>query len=434
MKVFVPEGGSFLRSRMLMHDGDKWVEVNGYAPNPPVPPALPLRQAAVRGRMGSPSGVSIPETGRTDRIWIPQPEGKDIENPVILFGNQSSTAMATFAASAEIGDQIIPWTWGGRNTVTLPPHTDTILSDPLPGTLPGGGFYLRVFVSSSNGIAPVSSGEGLFADRGEGRINGDSTLGGTIPVTTGAWPALPLGLLSSSYAGVAVGVLGSSSAAGSMDDFWVPGAGSWIPSGGFTDRGLMAAGVPWRNYSRGGDSFKSWNEVLTQGRYANLIGITHLLIQLGGNSMGNAARYVDVIRVSTWARELGVPYVWVTTQTPQSHSEDGWTTLEGQYRHESGGTDISQQVINWNEWLHDGAPAKGAQPQPAGAVGLGITRVGDPGHWLDGVVDSAKAVEAPQDASKWRVDLGPVASDYIHPNSLGHSLMGKVIQEWAESL
>lgn len=404
---------------------------------PPVEPpvAAALRQAAVRSRMASAPLVSIPAEGRTDRIWMPSDAA--IEGAVLLH-HALGGGIVTQAAAFEHPDTgaITPFTWDGQPTTTVPIGGYTY-SDPLPVTLPAGGWWLRAFIHTSDATAALPEREALHGGlRGEGRATGNHTATGVIPTTHTDRPNIPLGVLSATYTGPAVAVIGDSIAAGTSDKLWSEGI--WLLSGGYVDRGLLAAGIPYRNYARGGENFKHWRDYVTGTlagqRYADLVGITHLVIEMGANQMGDSpGLYGGAIACGQWAKALGVSEVWYTTQTPQAHSTDGWTTTANQTHHVWGSVNISDRIAAFNDWLRDGAPTVSGVAAP-GTTNPAASRVGTPGHWLDGVIEVADTVESARNSGYWRVDLGgPPCDDYIHPNEVGHVAAAAAVQEWAET-
>ena len=84
--------------------------------------------------------------------------------------------------------------------------------------------------------------------------------------------------------------------------------------------------------------------------------------------------------------------------------------------------------------LSRGAPGTLAAA-PVGASG--VVRAGQEGHPLSGIVDIAAAVEqggtsAP--TGKWRVDLGPLGGDGVHPSGLGENVMAGPTADWVATL
>lgn len=197
---------------------------------------------------------------------------------------------------------------------------------------------------------------------------------------------------------------------------------------------LAAHGLPGVNMGRNVTQFGS-------GYWAqdSMPAITHLLVQFGVNDLGAAPSVATL-----WTKAVGcyasvrgytpneLP-IWQTTPTPIVDTTDDCATLAGQTVRSYAAT--ARQP--WIAFLRDGAPCDPDTLAAAGVGATGVVRAGQPGHPLSGVIDVAAAVEQGSSSTptgKWRVDLGPLGGDGVHPSGLGESVMAGPVESWASTL
>lgn len=167
-------------------------------------------------------------------------------------------------------------------------------------------------------------------------------------------------------------------------------------------------------------------------------GATHMLIQFGVNDINagssSATLWADALANYAYVQGLkpGLP-LYQSTPTPIVSTTDGTATL--------GNQTVTSNETNrqaWNAFLRDGAPC---HPTTKAQLAVGATgtviRAGQTGHPLKGIVDIAAAVEqggSSAPTGKWRVDLGPLASDGVHPDAAGNTAMVPPVSAWMASL
>lgn len=407
--------------------GSAWASLGGI---PPVVPALTRRQVATRAKLCTqryitPTGV----TQRTDRTS--HTATTTATAPVLLYGNVYTEVQGnnpiTVAASFDVAGVLYPVTFGGATSAVIQPG-EYATSDPVTGlTIPAGTFHVRtcMTVAAAGYSIPTAEADTLRAAAGEWTATGNLTTAGAGTPADSTLPIRPLGIMAE-HSGVAVGFVGDSIAVGYSDNYW--GA----TSGAFLERSHVAAGVPFRNYSRGAEHFGTVAPpfaIRRDWRYANFTGLTHVITEYGANQMGTAGGpRASAIGFWTYAAGLGVK-VWQTTTTPNTTSTDGWTTLAGQAPVAS-----SVNIPLWNDWLRDGAPMLNGAAVETGSNATGTIRAGHANHPLAGYLEIADTVESSRNSGKWRVDGGSIAPDGLHPNPAGHALMAAPVQAWLGTL
>ncbi|MCF6376885.1 SGNH/GDSL hydrolase family protein [Nocardioides KLBMP 9356] len=332
---------------------------------------------------------------------------------VFFGGSQGSiTNPATLKASVrKAGGSWVPVTFSGSTSGSLP-LDGYLTSDALTGPfLEATTFEVRVYSPAQNinvsAPAAVTTGEHLTET--------------TLP-SPDAFPAngpVPIGFIGDGRAtALSLGLYGDSIAA----------QGLWW------QQALASRAVAGVNFGRNAQRFT--------GRWlgADLIeALTHMLVQFGVNDLSD-----NINTTTMWARAVdNYDYIhglnadlplWQTTPTPIVDTDDGCATLSGQTVRDYAATYRQP----WIAFLRDGAPC---HPTTRAALSVGATgtviRAGQTGHPLKGVVDIAAAVEQGGSSSptgKWRVDLGALGGDGVHPSNLGMTAMVPPVQEWVESL
>lgn len=125
-----------------------------------------------------------------------------------------------------------------------------------------------------------------------------------------------------------------------------------------------------------------------------------------------------------WLRARRDVPLYQTTTTPIVDTTNDCATLEGQTLV----PEFHTRRQNFIAWLRDGAPLT-LNPDTAVLAGGDGVRMGDPEHPLTGIVDVAAVVEE-GNTGKWRVDLGPLGGDGVHPSSLGMEIMSGPVFNW----
>lgn len=337
----------------------------------------------------------------------------------------------TLAASIEVDGVIHPLTFDGADRVVLQGGEHKV-TDPLAIELNAGqDIHVRTHVSvSAAGMQwGLSSYDALSPDEGGGIEWGqDLTRGGTItPVGTPSWSTRaywPQAILAEVDEPTRVLVpMGSSSTAGWADTYRYDVQNT----GGFGVRAAEILGVPYTHAANGGDAYYKRNSERNAIQYppAILAGATHAFGNFGANDFTQTRPLLgfqrEAIRFWRWLADQGVPY-WQCTLTPYSSSTDGWVTVENQTPHAQ-----DARRTGFNDWVRDGAPLTGTEPDPAGV------RIGHPDHPLGGYIEAADIAESSRNSGVWTVDPvhGAVGTDGQHFHGWMHD---RIAQEVARVL
>lgn len=317
-------------------------------------------------------------------------------------------------------------TFGGAQTFAISGSVVPVLSDPVPVTVISGTtvtgrlYYESVSVqhnaAKSMGINPAFWGPGDSTGTGAGIVstnNSQRYIPTFVSVTALTIPA-------------AVAVLGTG------DSIFESGSGT--PTG-YT-RGATEAGVAFVNAGRwGGQTITAGDQGLPA-----LTLFTHVLDQYGFNDITNEVITKTMAdKILTWNWMLGQnPALKITgcTVTPSASSTDGWTTLTNQTPDVGttyGGLNRWQRSIAYNDWMRDGAPILAGVAAP-GTTDPTAKRAGQAGHPLKGYLEIADVIESARNSGKFRVDLGALAVDGVHMNTLAGTQMVPVVKAWAAGL
>lgn len=181
------------------------------------------------------------------------------------------------------------------------------------------------------------------------------------------------------------------------------------------------AKIAWSHATTGGDSILYQKQRRVACWPMGLGGFTHYISAFGANDVGRPDAVLEqYVEHWTWAKNQGVK-VYQATVLPIASSTDRFATLEGQTPR-----DTNETRIRWNEWLRDGAPLLDSKPA-LGTADPRAIRAGEPGHPLDGYIETADAVESSRNSGIWRVDQGPIGGDGLHPNDKAHELIAEAI-------
>lgn len=333
-------------------------------------------------------------------------------NPVLVFSGTQMTSSGEVIPvdSVEVkavwetaaGDLIPVYSLGSR-TPTLTPGAD-LASDPIPVKVAAGDtFYLRtrpkVDTLGKKWLTGGASLKGTVS--GGGGQAGDVIDSATAVSFNGALvPFQPSAILAQQTGTLKPTALlhGSSSVYGSVD--------TSLDNGdyGYAGRMCTLAGIPHvraavSGYTLSGmlgtTSFDTMAATIYLRRLIARTKPTFVFAQMSPNDVTGGASLATVQARLTrywdfWAG-LGLPIVEATWH-PKTTSSDGWTTLPGQTTDASDA--IRQQVNAWKLTLPHSA--------------------------LIGVIDEAEIVQAPSDASKYRVDIGTTSADGTHINAFMH--------------
>lgn len=331
------------------------------------------------------------------------------------FAQAILTAPWTASVTVETPDgELIPVTWSGGTSLSCD-EAEMVESDPVALTLgEGENFWVRLHVPA--GVkAPVARN-----GRACTYMEGNQLAATWAPVNDPAGdPESPLPVAAIGKARpstIVPAMIGDSICAMGIEP-----AGWWRLALGLT---------PGLSYGRNARRFTDLD-----GREGNTLrAATHVLVQYGANDLGSSPTVA-----ATWATAVAhYAYVndqnpgvgiWQTTCTPIVGTTDECATLAGQ-------TTYSTTREAWNAFLRDGAPCN-PTTKAALAVGASGLRAGQDGHPLQGVVDVAEAVEQGGTSSptgKWRVDLGPLGGDGVHPSNLGMTVMAEPVEAWVNTL
>lgn len=250
-------------------------------------------------------------------------------NVRVSFGNTSwginpGLNNITVSAALELpSGAFVPLFFNGARQRVIEPGSAVILTDPSGIVLPAGRVYVRCRVVVAAGAKwPVD----LFADttRGDGRINGDSTLSGSIPQTSSAKGYSPLNVVGDPVDAPhpVVALVGDSICKGGNDS---------DPSRGYLQYALEGHGVGVIKEGHGSQQLVDlMNAGLPTGVLSPVSNSTHTILQYGVNDFRNGRTdtqlRADVLTFGNWLVELGVkPYL--TTVTPDN-SSGGLPTFE----------------------------------------------------------------------------------------------------------
>lgn len=369
-----------------------------------VPPLTAERQIVSRTaaltRVESASSSHLTDTVR--RAHPVRAYGKDLR---LEFGQAQYAPSYTVRASLEVNGTVFPCTFGGAVEAVVADKAG-VLSDPIAVIVrPGDVVFSRTYsVIPSNAPTSFQSAIPVDVALGDGHQAGDATSGGFVSDGYADNTRGPLAIRATAEASArAVAWVG--------DSILALTATNWCKQ--IADRD----GLPWTQAALGGDAiiYGRWTSHFSRGVSA----YTHMISQFGANDRfrdvpTTQAQYVALWK---WAADQGVK-VLQSTVLPVSSSSDGFTTLGGQTP-DGGNRDIH------NRWYRDGAPLVSGTPVAPGTTGA--VRAGQVGHPLVGIIDVAAAVESAPESGKWRVDIGSIGGDGLHPAPLAHTLIANSI-------
>lgn len=305
----------------------------------------------------------------------------------------------------------------GGNDAIVVGLDDPSLTDAITGPfLEGQTLDYRVYFADGQTVNVGMSG--MAQDGGDYRLATTLTPSGLYPEVA----PFPVAFIGSARASVkTIGIYGDSISANA----------AWFREA------CAANGYTGINYGR--------NVMTFGGRWLDancLAPVTHMLSQFGVNDLSGgiavAPLWANAVACYAYMDGLkpGLP-IWQTTPTPAVGGVNNCTTLADQ---DTSGPRPPARLL-WQAFLRDGAPCN---PTTKAALAVGTTggtgtviRAGQTGHPLKGIVDIAAAVEHGGTSSpsmKWRVDLGPIGGDGVHPTDLGGTVITPVVSDWMASL
>lgn len=270
-------------------------------------------------------------------------------------------------------------------------YSRTFVSVTAAGKFPRGSDTLNAGASSNEGhnypatatvgtdLTPLGSANtGLVGTHNGERVFGPMTILGVPTVRT-----IPL---------VAITGIGDSILAGSGD------------TGAFTDRGYFDRALnfnyPYLQLAFPSETLDGWMQQggATRFRRANLLeqvtGITHIVCQLGINSISNVNWQTNMQQAHAFLASYGLP-LYQTTITPKTTSTDSWATTANQTV-----TADEARRVAMNTYIR-------TRPSP-----------------LTNYIEVADSAETARDSGIWKAAY---TSDGIHPNATGHAAIAATL-------
>jgi len=347
-------------------------------------------------------------------------------------GDTDPAAAITIEAAALLGGTIYRVTFGGRRSVTIDPG-GKVRSDPV-GLDVKAGDVLNVLTYLASGTA---YGNRTNFNNPGGRYTNDVVGGGgftagsnlTAPGSAAIpdaesnlyGPTVLLGD-TNSRTPVVVGI-GDSIMAGQGDSNDMGGHINVNNAGGWFQRAF--AGVN-PNISLAKASEKGAQFVLPANHFRRAPYITPgcwALEAYGRNDILDGASVTMSGKAAIWQmvkRRGG--RVATTTVTPETSSSDSWATAENQ-------TVLSATReaarVEINTWLRAGAPLSPTTGEVVAPGTAGAVTIGNTGHPVAFLIDTADAVESSRNSGKWK--FPGYTYDGLHPLAPGHVAMAAAV-------
>jgi lysophospholipase L1-like esterase len=320
---------------------------------------------------------------------------------VYLIGETRSPAAFTDKIAVEYNGRIYPFVWNGGATSQRVRPGEEFASDPLPLRIPAG---TEIIIRTTRTVSTLGDicalGRVGLTARGEGAVLSDqfATAIDSYPAQTQAACPAPVAVVGYTAApAVSCLISGSSSHQGTGDSAEAP---TWDL--GYSSRLCATAGIAYSRQSLMGSTmsgFQTGNQVRRDFLIRSAPNL--VLMGYGSNDVPSAGSLAEMqdrtVRMLEFYGGLGVPVI-LYTLTPRVTGT--YTTLVGQTPEAS-----DPLRLQTNAWIR------------------GLS------HWnLHGVLDAAAAAQDAGDPSRWRVDLGSVTNDGLHPNQLGHRTEQQALQ------
>lgn len=336
--------------------------------------------------------------------------------------------------AVEIGNRVVPVTFGGARSVSIAGGRAYVLSDPIPASAFGVSVLARdtrMFVRGlgiagpgrSLPVGTVATGEGMrMAVYPPASAIDDIDIPGVLTVAKGSQsrpvapgPCLVLGRFPAGF--LSVICTGDSIADGAGDN-----ARLAVGKGFFNRAAIDAQGfnaIPSLNLTKFGSTAGTLQKNLgTPGAVGfayrqALLGFGNVLVdQYGTNSLGAstptaASRVLDTSRpLWTLARAAGIQKIIRTTLLPRTASSNRFVDAAGQTPPVNWGPGESRDAVN----------AAFVAAQAAGTI--------------DAIADLLPAVADPADAHRWMSNGAPgyATKDGTHPSSASARLMGDALR------
>jgi hypothetical protein len=327
----------------------------------------------------------------------------------------------TVTAGLELpsGATPFPATFGGNNSVVIPPNA-WAWTDPIEVDIPAGTtFYERSFVQTPSqsqgfGVGNLGNDTGSYGDS-TNQTTGASPVDYTKTATSlgapgasdwmfGASSIIGIPFLSSGSVRpkiASVGIIGDSISSGLFDN--PPTLGYWLRA--------LNGNFPYTQVAMSGDAAVYWAANSGRHRGLPLKYCNNFVCAEGRNDVTGSATLASIqanlILIWQYCQNRGAATIFQTTITPSATSSDNWTTLINQ-------TPISNNSkrVALNDWLRAGAPMLAGVAVTAGTSGAvtcaywnasGLVSTGTGGHPLTAVWEIANIVESAQDSGLWAV-------------------------------
>lgn len=324
-------------------------------------------------------------------------------NPPVSIGGLAP-ANATNAITVDAAIEYPPGvftrvTFNGGNYVTIATNQWAVVSDPVSLTITNGaGFRIRNYVTTfANCGFPVYSLAEQFGGNNDGYLLGaaafDATMTSASLNSGQLWsygPAVVLAQrigVANATAPTSVAIVGDSRV----------NSDSWLYYK------LTGMQLPVVQVATVGNSFELETNVMKWDQPLILASCSTIFCELNVNSIyANGDSFQQLTNaIVAWA----TPYVqagkriFLATCLPYTTSSDNWTTLANQSQESTAQNAVR---VQFNNWVRQGC---------AGVPGI------------VGYLEMADVLESQRDSGLWRVDLGQITSDGLHPNTLGYSYL-----------
>lgn len=402
-------------------DGAGWIIASGGNGEPAPPPAA-MRQLLSSAQQAHGTWAWSGSQTNGYGSWTRHVLEAAVTDPV-LFWRVRSTSTNTVgvtmrAAWRRVGQTA--WnnlTFGGATSRVLIP-TDDFSADPIIGVFAeNDAIEVLVHLTGDLGSTanPPATGNQTATDGSEGCyvMTWATLAGGAAPTnTSNLWPTLrPTGIVANV----------------SLNSWALAGTSIGAASKSLLDRAAANLGIAATNFAKGAEGFNNFPASFTT-RYGTLLpNFNRAIVEHGANDTQSVVATIKSNAIAYWnsLANAGIEKIVQTTTTPFTTSTDGWTTTANQ-------TPVPEREPNrlaLNQWLRDGAPIISGIGAATGTTDPTAKRIGQTGHPLALLVDICAVVESAQDSGKWRVDLGAIAGDGLHPNATAHHLMGQKLAD-----
>lgn len=349
-----------------------------------------------------------------------------------LTSGETDAAAYTARASFEIGDILVPCSWGGSDTVDIASGAVDIRSDPLQPSAFGLDYipdqeeiFIKLERTYAIGVSPsywfsgtIDTPEKNFMVRGASSLETQVNTPGPLLVSAGGWSSrvssyfAPTAILGRFRKGsVGAVIVGASLEKGANDS---PGdgtgsTGGYIARGFSTDRyrayiDLAVGGQTAANYlatRAKRQEFEKYGDIALSG--------------FGGNDFsggGSASSAVENIRSVNSILKANGAKVAQIRMAPKSDSTDGWASVDGS----------NQTVRSGFIAFRDAVDAAALLDASSGLI--------------DMTIDCTAAIETGPNTGLWKGTgvASAVTIDGTHPSSLRHGDMAVLLAPQIDAL